>query len=58
MTVLYAFLIVSVLALLGVAVACWVHVRRHMQHAGPSDTLKHVALHEAELEREKSQEQP
>ncbi len=57
MSFLLAVLIVSTLAVVGVAVACWMHVRKHMQHAGPSDTLKHVAMHEAEVERENQEQQ-
>ena len=46
-TALYVLLILCTLALVVAAGACWLHVRKHMQHPAPSDTMKHVALEEA-----------
>lgn len=54
-TVLYLVLGLCTLALVGVAAACWLHVRRHLKRPAPSDTLKHVALHEAARNHEAEQ---
>lgn len=54
-TILYLVLGLCTLALVGVAAACWLHVRRHMKRPAPSDTLKHVALHDAARNREAEQ---
>lgn len=53
-TVLYVVLVVCTLALVGVAVACWLHVRKHMKQPPPSETMKHVALREAERKAQES----
>ncbi len=47
-TILYVILILCTVTLIVAVGACYVHVRKHMKHPAPSETMKQVALHEQE----------
>ncbi len=55
MKVLYIFLLLSIVAVLGAAVAAWWRVRQHMKQAA-SDTMLRRALTDLEEEQERARQ--